>query len=111
LSTYYPDSWVPILITSKEHGPVYKILAGWYGGFADANSWKLSSGVESIQIDAAGILTMPQTSGSIYVCGQQTHMSSLMMSVYNGFVEAASDGAFTIEVLDVVTFLDAFLPK
>ena len=86
MTTYTPDSWVPVLINSEKHGKIYKVLAGWYGGFAGADTWKLSSGIESISVSEDGtVITMPQSSGSTYVVGRETHMSSLMHSVFTDF--------------------------
>lgn len=110
-SHYTPDSWVPILLESQEYGKIYKVLAGWYGGFAGSNSWKLSSGIESVTVSEDGTaLTMPQSSGSVYVVGRQTHMSSLMAGVYASFVKQAeeSDGAYAVRQITVDELLEAF---
>jgi hypothetical protein len=68
MTNYSPDSWVPLLLESDQ-GKIYKILAGWRGGFTQGDSWKLSSGIESISVqqrDGYRVLTMPQYSGSTY---------------------------------------------
>lgn len=110
MTTYTPDSWVPVLINSEKHGKIYKVLAGWYGGFAGADTWKLSSGIESISVSEDGtVITMPQSSGSTYVVGQRTHMSSLMHSVFTDFEHKARDsGLFTITLIPVSELLEAF---
>ena len=115
---YTPDSWVPVLIRSKKHGSVYKILCSWYGGFAGADYWKLSSGIESVMIEGSsptdfGTLTMPQTSGSTYVVSGQTHMSSLMASIYADFVQKAensqgTENEFTIEIVELEDLFISF---
>ena len=108
--TYHPDSWVPVLIESEQYGKVYKVLASWYGGFARGNSWKLSSGVESIETDADGVMTMPQSSGSVYVVGQQTHISSMIGNVFESFERDAknSEGKWSIKMITVEELLEAF---
>ena len=65
MSTYSPDRWILVEITSKEHATIQKILAGWYGGFAGSNSWKLSSGNVTF-IDKGDYYESLQESGSTY---------------------------------------------
>ena len=65
MSTYSPDRWVLVEITSKEHATIQKILAGWYGGFAGSDSWKLSSGNVNF-IDKGEYYESLQESGSTY---------------------------------------------
>ena len=106
---YTPDSWVPVVLESEEHGKVYKILCSWYGGFAGSDYWKLSSGVESIT-EEDGVLTMPQSSGSVYKVGKHTHMSSLMHAQFAHWAKRAEEpgSKFTIKVLNVEELLEAF---
>lgn len=115
MSTYHPDAWVPVLIESEKYGKVYKILAGWYGGFAGADSWKLSSGVQSISVEppttegAQSVLTIPQSSGSVYVVGERTHVSGLMASIFESYaLQAKEHGDFTIKMIEVEELLEAF---
>ena len=109
MSTYTPDAWVPVLLESEQYGKVYKVLAGWYGGFAGSDSWKLSSGVESISVSEDGtVLTMPQSSGSTYIASKQTHVSLLMGTVFESFEKQAEENNFTIKMISVEELLGAF---
>ena len=65
MNTYSPDRWVLVGITSKEHATIQKILAGWYGGFAVSDYWKLSSGNVNF-IDKGEYYESLQESGSSY---------------------------------------------
>lgn len=109
MSTYTPDAWVPVLIESEKFGKVYKVLAGWYGGYLGSDSWKLSSGIESIKLsEDDSVLTMPQSSGSTYIVGTRTHVSMLMGAVFNDFEKQAEENNFTIKMLTVEELLEAF---
>jgi hypothetical protein len=114
MSTYYPDSWKIVVIDSVKHGKVYKVLASWYGGFTQGDSWKLSSGIESMQITEgkyserlgrnSKIYTMPQASGSVYVLYENCeHISGIMSGVFRSFADEAenSNGAFTIQMVEI----------
>lgn len=108
MNDYTPDSWVPVLIESPEHGKIYKILCSWYGGFAGSDYWKLSSGIESIT-EEDGVLSMPQSSGSVYKVGKHVHMSGLMYAQYAHWSRRAEEGGnFTIKVITVEELLEAF---
>ena len=66
MSDYYPDRWAIIkIITPKE--TLYKVLAGWKGGFADPDYWKLNSGITKIEQDEHGF-HYHGYSGSVYQC-------------------------------------------
>ena len=109
MSTYTPDSWVPVLIESEEHGKIYKVLASWYGGFAGNDYWKLSSGIESVIVSEDGsALTMPQSSGSTYIVGKSTHVSMLMATVFSSFEKQAQENDFMIKIISVEELLEAF---
>lgn len=107
MSTYHPDSWKIVVIDSVKHGQVYKVLASWYGGFTTGDSWKLSSGIKSMQLtegEYGKIYTMPQSSGSVYVLNQNSeHVSGIMGNVFRSFADEAEDsqGAFTIKMVEI----------
>ena len=82
MSTYSPDRWVMLEITSEKHGTIRKIFAGWYGGFAGNDMWKLNSGVTAIRSDDEGHYEFDGQSGSTYYCHFATNgMSGLMRDV------------------------------
>lgn len=102
---YNPDCWVVIEITehaSAKPSSVFKILGGWYGGFAGSNYWRLSSGVVNLQ-EKDGVITVPQSSGSTYVVNRvDERMSGIMAATFAGFEEdVAKDGKYTIKVIGV----------
>lgn len=40
-----PERWVLIKITPPDGDTVYKVLAGWWGGYASSDYWQMNSGV------------------------------------------------------------------
>lgn len=106
---YRPDAWKLVKITSEKHGVIYKVLACWYGGFAGSDDWKLSSGIKAVSINDT-LITMPQSSGSVYILHTGgEHLSSFMASVFGTFTAEAekSDGLFTIELVSVAEVVEA----
>lgn len=108
---YTPDSWKLVKITSPKHGTIYKVLCSWYGGFASGDSWKLSSGIESVRIED-NFIRMPQSSGSLYALHKNgEHMSGIMGNVYASFqrdIEDAKDGEITLELVTLEEVMEAF---
>lgn len=104
---YQPDDWVIVLLDSKEFGKVYKVLAGWYGGYTQGDSWKLSSGIEGLEVGDK-LYTMPQSSGSTYICHKNNErMSGLMSGVFASFAKQAEETkTFTISVVKMSDFLE-----
>jgi hypothetical protein len=98
MSTYHPDRWVILEITS-DNETNRKVFSGNYGGYAGSDTWKLSSVIESIKEDDEGyeILCM---SGSTYMCHKQAYgMSGYMISMLNYWEEKA-EGKLKLSLVD-----------
>lgn len=99
--TYAPDVWVVLKIQSKEFPTVYKILAGWYGGFAGSNSWKLSSGITSIHKDGEGYTHFLNHSGSTYICHPNSYrLSGLTSSILATWQKQLKGSESSMELMD-----------
>ena len=87
---YNPDNWV-VLKISNEGEVLYKVLAGWSGGYLDGDSWRLNSGINIVferkdQVDFYG------NSGSLYVCKKGTYGLRMGTSgIYNDIVSRFGD--------------------
>lgn len=85
---YYPDDWVVVRIDRAEQEPLYKILAGWKGGFADPDWWKLSSGCLDFETPEDGTFLSKQHSGSYYIMDtSRERVSELLYSVLSTYSE------------------------
>lgn len=99
MSTYTPDRWVMIEISSPDTDPTRKILAGWYGGFAQGDSWKINSGITETR-EFEDRFEFDGYSGSTYVCYKQSEgLSNYMLSVLSSFQEQGKDKGVVIEVI------------
>jgi hypothetical protein len=78
MSTYNPDVWVVVKFSGEDvpDGEMYKILAGWYGGFTQGDSWKLNSGITKITQDEHNY-HVDGYSGSTYVCHKEAERTSV----------------------------------
>lgn len=96
MSEYFPDKFVVIEIKSSHYPPTRKVLGSWYGGFAGANSWRISSPIEKVLL-VGDVYQFHNASGSVYYCHKDTEgMSMLTESVYNGWLAeaaASTDGS------------------
>lgn len=92
MSDYSPDRWVMLEIKSNElHAPTYKILAGWFGGFATGDSWKLNSGVTKVEEDGEFYLFYGY-SGSVYRCHKNDYgLCGITSSVLANFQHQIKD--------------------
>jgi hypothetical protein len=70
MSNHFPDNWVIIKI--KEDKPFYKILAGWSGGYTSGSSWRMNSGVDSVE-ETDTHYKFYGESGSCYVCHKEAY--------------------------------------
>jgi hypothetical protein len=98
MSEYVPDKWAIVeLKTPKES--VFKVLASWYGGYLGSDSWKMSSGLDSIVKTEHGY-EFHNFSGSVYKCHKEAYgMSMYTTSVYLSY-EKQNTAEIQIRLLD-----------
>lgn len=88
MSQYNPDVWVIVELSgSKVESLYHRVLAGWYGGFAGSDSWKMSSGITRI-VDKDTHWEIHNTSGSIYNCYKTVErFSGYTQNVYRSYCD------------------------
>lgn len=69
MSIYTPDKWCLVSVPFPE-GDEVKILAGWSGSYRDSATWRLSSGIISVELDGE-YWVLGNHSGSAYRCHKQ----------------------------------------
>lgn len=58
-----PDKWVILELPDG----LYKVLAGWYGGYLGCNRWRINSGIKAVYYED-GYYIFEGFSGSLYKC-------------------------------------------
>lgn len=107
---YSPALWQGIKLT-HEGKDIYKILGTWYGGYGGSDSWRLSSGVVSINEIDEDHYEVINHSGSTYICHKKAEgMGGYTSSIYAGFCKQAdeSNGKFKIELVSIDELLTNF---
>ena len=109
---YTPDRWVMLEI-NRQGEKVYKILAGWSGGYLHGNSWKLNSGCKSVTKDGK-YFVFEGFSGSVYYCHEDLYgyNGATINVLHNLQQDIARIDGLTIDVLSEETdFLTLDYPK
>ena len=78
MNEYTPDNWV-VLKIDNDGKTLYKVLAGWSGGYLEGDSWRMNSGITSAEKQAY-MYGFYGSSGSVYWC----HVSSYRLSMATG---------------------------
>ena len=105
MQTYTPDTWVILLFDSPDYGKVYKVFAGWYGGFSQGDSWKLSSGIKTF-VSEGKFYSSLQESGSTYNLYKQSEkLSGYQYGLLAGWREQMDEVGGSIEVIDACEFI------
>lgn len=88
MSEYYPHNWVVLkLKAGKGAFPVYKVLAGWSGGYTTGDSWRMNSGISKVTKEDEYFKFWGE-SGSCYVCHKDSYRLTMANSgVYNKLKE------------------------
>ena len=103
MSEYNPDKWV-IVRFKREEEVWHKVLGSWYGGYLDGDSWRLSSGLNSIEEDGDFYL-MKNHSGSVYKCHKKMNgMHLTSAGIYENIKEQADENNVEVSLIDVKQF-------
>jgi len=90
MSEYIPDSWVVLKIVNEDE-TLYKVLAGWSGGYLDGDSWRMNSGITKATI-GGNHAVFEGASGSRYRCHRDGYRLTMATSgVYNQLKEKFGD--------------------
>ena len=98
---YIPDSWVILRIVIGPDEVYYKVLAGWSGSYLNGSSWKLNSGISSMELKD-DYWYFHGFSGSVYKChveGERMRMS--MAEIYNQLLTLYSEKVELVGVKDI----------
>jgi hypothetical protein len=103
---YSPDRWIILKITTPAE-TIYKVLAGWWGGYLGSDRWRLNSGIKSSTFSDDTFYFQSLTD-SIYVCHKESYgMTGLMMSVYSSMREAVEEQGEGM-ILELIDEADPF---
>lgn len=67
---YTPEEWILIKINSDD--PHYRVFGSWRGGYLNGDSWKMNSGVTSVEMKGDYYL-FNGASGSVYKCHKKAY--------------------------------------
>jgi hypothetical protein len=80
-----PDKWMLVRINGTN--PHWRIFATWGGGYTYGDSWRLNSGVDSVE-DKDEWYDFVGSSGSVYRCHKKRYGTTLYgMTVLEGLVK------------------------
>lgn len=95
-----PDRWVVVKLTGPDT-VLYKILAGWYGGYTGSDEWKMSSKIVDIVNNRDDSHSFSGESGSEYICYHKAYgTSGYTQSVFNRLKEGVDEN-YNIEILPI----------
>ena len=87
---YNPDNWVVLKISNEEE-VLYKVLAGWSGGYTTGDSWRLNSGI-TLAFVREDSVDFYGNSGSLYHCRKGSYgLRMNNVDIYKKLVKAFPD--------------------
>ena len=106
MQVYTPDTWVILLFDFPDYGKIHKVFAGWYGGYAKGDSWKLSSGIKTF-VSEGDFYSSLQESGSTYnLCKQFEKLSGYQHGLLNIWGEQLDEAQGSVLVVDSLDFIE-----
>lgn len=100
-----PDCWVVVRMRHNDD-TIDKVLAGWYGGYLNGDSWKLSSGIATTE-EFNDRYEFTNQSGSVYVCyKKRERMNGItamqydhISGVFNNHIKDRPNDVISIEII------------
>ena len=90
---YEPDNWVIVKIPNIEGGHFYKVVAGWSGSYLYGDSWRVNSGITSID-DLGEYYLILGVSGSVYKCRKTGELVRInIQNTVQAMVDAGCEAA------------------
>lgn len=90
MNEYTPDNWV-VLKIQNEGETLYKVLAGWSGGYLYGDSWRMNSGITEVKQNG-DYYEFYGSSGSCYRCHRDSYRLTMANSgVYTQLKEQFGD--------------------
>lgn len=87
-----PDKWSIVRIFTPQHGIVDKIIAGWNGGYAQSEYWRINSGIKKIEIISETEYIAHGYSGSKYqLFKDREGFNGLTFNIFKGMEEQLAD--------------------
>lgn len=85
-----PDNWVVVKITTEKE-TLYKVLAGWSGGYLSGDIWQLNSGIVRVEEEGDYYLFYGY-SGSCYRCHKKAYcLRGNTSGIWNSLKERLKD--------------------
>lgn len=94
---YFPDKWAVIKITTQEE-ILYKVVASFFGGYAHGDSWKINSGIVSVE-ETETHYDFTGYSGSTYRCCKGSYGFSMLTASVLKSLEESLPYSMTFEIL------------
>ncbi len=93
---YNPDRWVVVKISTKKETH-YRVLAGWFGGYLNGDSWRMNSGITKVE-DKETHYLFHGYSNSVYNCSKNSYGTNSLMAGIIAQVKESKQ--YTLEVLE-----------
>lgn len=95
MSTYYPDGWVVLKITTGKE-VFYRVMACWRGSYTEGDAWRINSGIVAVHTEGKEITFVGHT-GSKYICTEGMYgLSFYAKGILNRLIKANPDAVVEI---------------
>jgi hypothetical protein len=98
-----PNNWIIVRFDSEEYGIIYKVVAGWSGGYVHGDSWRINSGIVSVDEDEKYYYFYGY-SGSIYKCYKESNAFRMNIAPAVGIIK--EQGGYSVDVEEVVKYFE-----
>jgi hypothetical protein len=72
---YQPDKFIVLKVMPEGKEPFYKVFGTWLGGYLDGDSWRMNSGITSVEAQGPFLL-FHGSSGSVYKVHKEMYGTS-----------------------------------
>lgn len=100
---YQPDKWVVLKISTCAT-TVHKVFGMWYGGYMGSDSWRMNSGITSVQVKEDKLVEFYGSSGSVYSCDMRSYGCTMYgTGVLSILIKDAEEKGITVDMMPLDT--------
>ena len=106
MTQHNPDSWVIVKFEPQDDDVFvdvhFRVLAGWSGGYLGGDSWRINSGITSVELDGE-FYVFSGISGSTYQCHRSSEtMCGAMRGAWSDIKNALGPRVNIVPVKEVL---------
>jgi hypothetical protein len=95
-----PDTWTVVRLRSN-NAKMYRLLCSWYGGYLGADTWRLSSQINTVEKFNGYYCVHTQSGSTYYLYTDRKGMSNISAQKFEGWQHLCHKQGYVLQEVDI----------